>query len=115
MTTTRDKSEFINKNTESGCWQWLGQIGWGGYGRVRSNGKSTGAHRWSYAYHVGPIPEGLDILHTCDNPSCVNPDHLVPGTHGENMKQMYARNRRTHKGKHNPNYKHGGYVKDIIS
>lgn len=75
------------------CWIWHGPTdGDEGYGRV-CVGRRTSiyAHRLSYQIHNGPIPDGLDILHSCDNPQCVNPCHLRAGTHLDNMKDMIAR------------------------
>jgi hypothetical protein len=70
---------FAPKHTapETGCWEWLAAKNPGGYGLVRHNNKSSLAHRVSYELHVASIPEGdFDLMHTCDNPGCVNPAHL---------------------------------------
>lgn len=76
------------------CWLWLGYKDKQGYGKILEvDKKCIGCHRVSYQKFKGPIPEGLDILHTCDNPSCVNPDHLKLGSHLENMWDMLSKNR----------------------
>lgn len=75
------------------CWLWLGSKSGGGYGQFFLNGSKTGAHRASYILHYGPIPDGLDVLHTCDVPLCVNPAHLRLGTHTDNMHDMTAKGR----------------------
>lgn len=79
--------------TECGCWLWLGARFNHGYGQMRVNGKLELAHRISYRAFQGPFDERLHILHSCDNVACVNPSHLRPGTHVENMRDMYSRNR----------------------
>jgi hypothetical protein len=75
--------------TESGCIVWLAAKDQDGYGRFQSGAtraepKTERAHRWSYEYHVGPIPAGLQIDHLCRTPACVNVDHLEPVTSREN-------------------------------
>ena len=77
----------------SGCWIWLGSLNRGpskkdiGYGRFQCDGVQSQAHRYSYEMHIGPIPKGLEIDHLCRNPCCVNPDHLEPVTHKENVRR----------------------------
>lgn len=68
-----------------GCWLWLGALTRDGYGVMHFNGRSTKAHRWSYETFVGPIPAGLELDHLCRNRACVNPTHLEPVTHHENV------------------------------
>ena len=79
--------------TESGCWVWTAQTGHNGYGRLRNDGGSTLAHRISYQLHKGEVPKDLMVLHACDTPACVNPEHLHLGTNADNMIEMYQRNR----------------------
>jgi hypothetical protein len=66
------------------CWLWRGSCR-NGYGSIWVDGRLRSAHRVSYQERHGPIPEGLELDHTCRNKSCVNPDHLEPVTHQENM------------------------------
>ena len=59
-----------------GCWEWTATKNADGYGGFWHNGAMVGAHRLSYAWEHGPIPEGMQVDHTCLNPSCVNPSHM---------------------------------------
>lgn len=76
------------------CWEWLGHRKRHGYGQFSYAGRRTGsAHVYSYELHHGQVPEGMEVLHSCDHPPCVNPAHLSAGTHAENMGQMADRKR----------------------
>jgi hypothetical protein len=70
---------------DAGCWMWQGSVTGKGYGNVRVAGKTKYAHRFFYEHHVGPIPAGLDLDHLCRVQTCVNPEHLEPVTHRENV------------------------------
>jgi len=61
------------------CWAWVGEK-CGGYGHLTIEGKKIKAHRYSWSIHYGEIPDGLQVLHRCDNPQCCRPDHLFLGT-----------------------------------
>lgn len=76
----------------SGCWYWAGATN-GRYGKLKLAGRLEYAHRVSYQTHYGPVPEGLMVLHRCDEPLCVNPDHLFLGTQTENMRDCIAKGR----------------------
>jgi len=92
-----------------GCWQWIGPISPGGYGAFSIAHKSGRriAHRWSYEYHKGPIPEGLTIDHLCRNRACVNPDHLEAVTIQENLARAAGRRSTCKRGHPIPAYEPG--------
>lgn len=82
---------------ESGCWLWAGQISTAGYGvfsRSRdglvSARRQIEAHRYAYETLVGPIPDGLELDHLCRVKACVNPAHLEPVTHAENIRRAWV-------------------------
>ena len=79
---------------ERGCLVWRLHLT-SGAGRVLSNGRKEYAHRVMYSLIHGPIPGDLLVRHTCDNHACINPDHLILGTHADNMRDMAERGRST--------------------
>lgn len=81
-------------NHATGCWEWNAGRNRQGYGTfMYAPKKHTSAHRWSYSHFKGPIPEGLQVLHSCDNPPCCNPAHLRVGDQSENMRECVAKRR----------------------
>lgn len=83
----QEEQRFWAKVEMSGCcMEWRGSLS-NGRGMFRKAGIANPviAHRWAYESIYGPIPEGLEIDHLCENPTCVNPEHLEPVTRGENM------------------------------
>ena len=79
------------KEVGSGCIEWQGSMHPGGYGKVEVNGRHYAAHRLIYELTVGPIPEGMYLLHSCDNPKCCNVEHLRPGTQRENVQEAASK------------------------
>lgn len=77
----------------SGCWLWPGSSRRDGYGTIMVNKQVRYAHRVSYEAHFGLIDSDQLVLHSCDTPRCLNPDHLSLGTHDDNMRDMSARGR----------------------
>lgn len=75
------------------CWPWVGYVGSRGYGYIKDNYKTKLAHRVSYEMHIGAIPKGMMVCHTCDNPRCVNPGHLFLGTASDNNRDKSLKGR----------------------
>ncbi len=83
----------------NGCRVWQGVTGTNGYGQVRIDGVVRLPHRVAWHLASGPIPRGLFVCHRCDNPPCINVDHLFLGTHAENMRDMVSKGRSTRGGR----------------
>lgn len=100
--TEKDKLRFWAKVNKEGptvpyvgtkCWDWTGWVSRNGYAQFRVSGVRTMVHRISYALFHGRTPCDLFVLHRCDRPSCVNPDHLIAGTQKENLLDMLSKGR----------------------
>ena len=97
---TTEERFWSKVNKTDDCWLWTGKINATNYGQILSNGKYIKVHRYSWVLHYGEIPEidgsdirGTCVLHKCDTPACVNPDHLFIGTHSDNMRDMASKSR----------------------
>ena len=97
------------------CWEWTGALGPHGYGRTSGNGKyDLVASRVSYELTKGQIPDGLIVIHSCDNPKCVNPSHLSVGTHLDNMQDMIKKGRDYHPIKYGEESPRAKLTDDIV-
>lgn len=85
--------ESYTKNPDTDCWEWNLHLSPDGYGRCYFNGVNVRAHRLSYELYNGAYPRHFLVLHKCDNPKCVNPEHLRLGTHQDNMQDKKDRKR----------------------
>lgn len=95
--------ENVETSPESECWKWVGGKDARGYGIFRAYGFAHRAHRFSWLLHYGEFPNEMLVCHKCDNPSCVNPEHLFLGTQFDNMRDMVNKGRNANvKGNKNP-------------
>lgn len=108
--TTYERFEAKIERTPD-CWEWVGGRNKDGYGSFwNGEHRDSGtpimvlAHRWAYESFIGPIPDGLYVLHHCDNPGCVNPNHLFTGTQADNVRDCEQKGRRNQARSH-PNWK----------
>lgn len=86
----------VQKADGDACWLWTGARSGDGYGSINiggADGKALGAHRVAWELTHGPVPEGREVRHRCDNPGCCRPDHLELGSHRDNVQDMLDRNR----------------------
>jgi hypothetical protein len=82
----------------SDCIEYQGCRDSDGYGDRTVDGKGWAAHRYAWFERFGPIPTGMHVLHRCDNPPCINPDHLFLGTNADNIKDRDRKGRQSHDG-----------------
>jgi hypothetical protein len=75
------------------CWVWRGCCDQKGYGHIKASGKNQAAHRVSFKLHFGSVPKGTHVLHKCDNPPCIRPDHLFSGTASDNSRDASIKGR----------------------
>ena len=117
LPTWRDRLlSKISPEPNSGCWLWTGNVTQAGYGVLRSGGKDEPikyAHRLMYEMHYGFEPSGKVVRHKCDNPLCVNPEHLLIGTQADNVQDAVDRKRMRH-GSNHPNSKLNEFQVSII-
>lgn len=97
--------KFVTQEPTSGCSLWTGGYNDHGYGKFTMSGKTIAAHRAAYILFVGPIKDGLVVMHSCDNPSCVNHEHLKLGTQSENI--MDASKKKRHRNSKKTHCKYG--------
>ena len=83
----------FDKDEITGCWNWNRKKRYFGYGTISEDNKQYLAHRYSYFKLIGDIPEGMCVCHHCDNPGCVNPEHLWLGTQQDNLNDMFRKKR----------------------
>lgn len=97
----REKVLWLKSRTsinENGCWEWQSTLQKTGYGKIQEwLHKSRLAHRAMYSLSVSPIPNGMYVLHSCDNRKCINPEHLWLGNHSENQKDKVSKGRHNYK------------------
>jgi hypothetical protein len=88
-----DEAFWAKVDTSGDCWEWQGAITTAGYGQMRFDGRLSHAHQVAFQIHGGVVPEGMELDHLCANRRCVNPAHLEPVTHGENIRRAVRRRR----------------------
>lgn len=94
MLGDKDLNRFLSKVRKTNyCWEWIAGKTMDGYGEFWYQNKTCKAPRISYMQFKGDIPDGLWVCHTCDNPGCVNPDHLFLGTHLDNEQDKKRKGR----------------------
>lgn len=91
--TDDERFDYYTAPSPFGCLLWTGSVRNSKYGQFLAGGKSWSAHRYAYQRAHGPIPAGLFVCHRCDEPRCVNPEHLFLGTHDDNTVDMVKKAR----------------------
>lgn len=84
----------VDRGVDDACWAWGGRLSWNRYGAIKAHGRHYPAQVLSWVlFHREEFPAGLEGCHSCDNPRCVNPHHVWPGTHAQNMADARAKGR----------------------
>lgn len=91
--TSKERLKRWTRYRPNGCLEFQGNRSRDGYGMIQHNGKSRLSHRVAYEIYNNESPGEMDVMHSCDNPRCVNPMHLSLGTHTDNMRDMFAKGR----------------------
>jgi hypothetical protein len=89
----------VGRSEPNECWPWKGRVSSTGYGTIKHRGRTLKAHRVAYEMANGPIPDGLVVMHICDNPPCCNPNHLRLGTVADNNNDRDQKGRNAHSAK----------------
>lgn len=116
LTEQENEERFwANVLIDDGCWEWTGSKNKSGYGQCSRNGRISGmAHRVSYEYLVGGLRKEDLLCHKCDNPGCVKPSHLFPGTHKDNAQDSKAKGRNNRGSVNGMSKLNAGQVAEII-
>lgn len=105
--TPDEQRRFLNAiDFTNGCWLWKRSTGSHGYGQFLVGGRNMTAHRVAYAHWVGPIPDGAQVLHSCDVKRCVRPEHLYLGDNALNRQEAFVRGRQPIGDRHNAQKTH---------
>jgi hypothetical protein len=104
--TVQQRFDKFHLKLESGCWEWQALRSPFGHGKFKALGETL-AHRVSFKMHLGPIIKDACICHKCDNPSCVNPEHLFMGTLDDNNKDRATKKRNNHRNEGKTHCKRG--------
>ncbi len=102
--TLRERLDFYSERKPNGCLEWTASDdGKAGYGKLRWQGRMQYAHRLAWEDANGPVPEGMELRHrVCDNPPCIDVDHLAIGTHAQNIADCFEHGRASKRtGEHN--------------
>ena len=109
---------YFKRGNEKECWPWLGSVSHTGYGELRYKSKTYRAHRVSYMLHISSFDDELFICHKCDNPPCVNPNHLFAGTANDNVQDKVNKNRQAQLQEHGRavlNNQQAKEIKDLLA
>lgn len=89
----RVRMHTLPQDEATGCILFVGRRDSDGYAQIKDRGRAVSLHRWAWESKHGPIPDGSHVLHVCDTPNCINPEHLYLGDHSRNMRDKAERGR----------------------